>query len=110
MFNFKDIKLSYIFILLICFFIITAVVYYIIYNNNQEYFECNKKDTSLLLEFYNNPGSSWSFNSRTPEVLDTKLITLDNNIPKECGLNFKITNNNINTKISIKKKINSCLI
>ena len=41
---------------------------------------------------------------KASEININSIITLDNNIPKECGLNFKITNNNINTKISIKKK------
>ncbi len=50
----------------------------------------------LLLSFYNLSASDISINS---------IITLQNNIPKECGLNFKISEENktSDTKVSIKK-------
>ena len=37
------------------------------------------------------------------EININSIIVLENNIPKECGLNFNIAEKNINTKISIKK-------
>ena len=50
----------------------------------------------LLLSFSNLSASNVRINS---------IITLENNIPKECGLNFKILEENktSDTKISIKK-------
>ena len=50
----------------------------------------------LLLSFSNLNASNIRINS---------IITLENNIPKECGLNFKILEENktSDTKISIKK-------
>ena len=40
------------------------------------------------------------------DVKINSIITLENNIPKECGLNFKILEENktSDTKVSIKKK------
>ena len=51
----------------------------------------------LLLSFSNLSASDVRINS---------IITLQNNIPKECGLNFKISEENktSDTKVSIKKK------
>ncbi len=40
---------------------------------------------------------------KASEVNINSIIVLENNIPKECGLNFNIVEKNINTKISIKK-------
>ena len=40
---------------------------------------------------------------KASEVNINSIIVLENNIPKECGLNFNIAEKNINTKISIKK-------
>ena len=50
----------------------------------------------LLLSFSNLSASDLRINS---------IITLENNIPKECGLNFKISEENktSDTKVSIKK-------
>ena len=44
-------------------------------------------------------------NLNASDIRINSIITLENNIPKECGLNFKILeeNNTSDTKISIKK-------
>ena len=44
-------------------------------------------------------------NLKASDIRINSIITLENNIPKECGLNFKILEGNkmSNTKVSIKK-------
>ena len=44
-------------------------------------------------------------NLKASDIRINSIITLENNIPKECGLNFKILEENkmSNTKVSIKK-------
>ena len=79
MFNIKKLGMLHILIILISILIITFFVYYYIFNTNYEYFECSKKSTSLLVEFYNFPSTKWFFISRAPTVIDSYLLATKDN-------------------------------
>ena len=44
------------------------------------------------------------FTAKASEIKINSIITLDKNIPKECGLNFFNKKKKFNLKVSIKKK------
>ena len=79
MFNIKNLSMVYILIILISILLISLFIYYCIFNTYYEYFECNKKSNSLLVEFYNVPNNNWHFISRNPTVTNSYLLANKNN-------------------------------